>query len=55
VVVVQPHRGGAYQLGRDLGDAGLADEPLDRRQPLPVTEVLDERAVVGAAGPLGER
>ena len=55
VVVVQPHRPRAHQLGGDGGDAGLPGEALDRRQPLPVAEVLDERAVVVGARPLGER
>ena len=55
VVVVQPHRGGAHQLGGDGSGARLAGESFDLRDPLPVAEVLDERPVVGAAGPLGER
>ena len=33
VVVVEPHRRRSHQLGGDRGDAGLPDEPLDRRQP----------------------
>ena len=33
----------------------VLDEALHRRQPLPVAEVLDERAVVVGAGPLGPR
>ena len=55
VVVVEPHRPRAHQPGGDRGDAGLPDEALHRRQPRPVAEVLDERAVVVGARPLGPR
>ncbi len=36
---------GAHQLGGDLGGRRLADESTHRFDPLPVAEVLDERAV----------
>jgi hypothetical protein len=55
VVVVQPHGPRAHQPGRDGGHARVLDEPPHRRQTLPVAEVLDERAVVVGAGPLGAR
>jgi len=54
VVVVEAHGPRAHQLGGDGRHAGLGDEALDRREALPVAEVLDERPVVGGAGPLGE-
>ena len=54
VVVVQPHGPRAHQLGGDrrpTPDSRM--KRSHRRQPLPVAEVLDERAVVVGAGPLG--